>query len=94
MMYLKIENENGVITFAPLSDDSIYVLCKHCGKMVKIENPGEIAWEVGSFQKLDICEECNDILLEVEEEKRLSEFVKNKIEALRAGGMLKIAYSK
>ncbi len=28
MMYLKIENENGTINFAPMKSNNIYVLCK------------------------------------------------------------------
>ncbi len=36
MMYLKIENENGTINFAPMESDNIYVLCKDCGSMVRV----------------------------------------------------------
>ena len=89
MMYLKIENENGVISFAPLSDNAIYVMCNQCGKMVQIDNPGEIIWEVGSFQALDICEECNDMLVEIEEEERFDKCLKEKLDALRAEKIIK-----
>ncbi|MEG0094776.1 MAG: hypothetical protein RR670_01940 [Erysipelotrichaceae bacterium] len=89
MIYLKTENENGVITFAPLNDESIYVLCKECGHMVKVDDPRIIAWDAASFEEWDICEECYESLLEIEEEKRFEENIEKRIAALKASGEIK-----
>lgn len=56
---------------------------------MRIENPGKIAWEIGSFQALEVCEECNDILTDIEDEERFQDHINRTIDALRASGTIK-----
>ena len=39
MLYLKITNEDGTISFHPLRENNIYVQCEICGSMVPVDDP-------------------------------------------------------
>lgn len=58
MMYIRITNENGTITFAPMTSNNIYVLCKDCGHMVPVEYAEELNWGAEPLENIDLCEEC------------------------------------
>ena len=68
MMHLKIENENGTITFAPMKSDNIYVLCKDCGSMVLVNNAEKFNWGEVPFEDIDLCAECSARRDAIEEE--------------------------
>ena len=39
MLYVRIANEDGTISFQPLRENSIYVQCETCGSMVPVDDP-------------------------------------------------------
>ena len=42
MLYVKTKNINGKITFSPIKEDSVYILCKRCGRFVPVPDPSEL----------------------------------------------------
>ena len=83
MMYLKIENENGTISFAPMKSNNIYVLCKDCGSMVPVNNAEEIDWGEVPFEDIDLCAECSARRDAIEEEYLAQERSRRIIEVVR-----------
>jgi hypothetical protein len=83
MMYLKIENENGTISFAPMKSNNIYVLCKDCGSMVPVNNAEEIDWGEVPFEDIDLCAECSARRDAIEEEYLAQERSRRIIEIVR-----------
>lgn len=81
MMYLKLENENGTIAFTPMINDNIYVLCKDCGSMVRVNNAEEFNWGEVSFEDIDLCAECS-VRREAIEEEYLAQEQSRKITAV------------
>lgn len=63
MLYVKYENEKGLWLFVLIRDDNVYLSCKECNTMVKIEDPFGCIYELGyvgatfdeSFDKCDDC---------------------------------------
>ena len=39
MLYVRIANEDGTISFHPLRENNIYVHCETCGSMVPVDDP-------------------------------------------------------
>ena len=82
MMYLKIENENGTINFAPMKSNNIYVLCKDCGSIVPVNNAEEFDWEEVPFEDIDLCAECSARRDAIEEEYLSHERSRNIMEII------------
>lgn len=83
MMYLKIENENGTINLAPMKSDNIYVLCKDCGNMVRVNNAEEFNWGEVPFEDIDLCAECSARRDAIEEEYLAHERSRSIMEIVR-----------
>lgn len=83
MMYLKIENENGTINLAPMKSDNIYVLCKDCGNMVRVNNAEEFNWGEVPFEAIDLCAECSARRDAIEEEYLAHERSRSIMEIVR-----------
>ena len=83
MMHLKIENENGTITFAPMKSDNIYVLCKDCGSMVLVNNAEKFNWGEVPFEDIDLCAECSARRDAIEEEYLAQEKSRRFVEVAR-----------
>ena len=39
MLYVRIANEDGTISFHPLRENNIYVHCETCGSMIPVDDP-------------------------------------------------------
>lgn len=83
MMYLKIENENGTINFAPMKSNNIYVLCKDCGSIVPVNNAEEFDWVEVPFEDIDLCAECSARRDAIEEEYLAQERSRSIMEIVR-----------
>lgn len=84
MMYLKIKNENGTMTFAPLKSDNIYILCKDCGSMVQVNNAEEFDYGEVPFEDIDLCAECSARRDAIEEEYLAQEQSRKIVEVVKA----------
>lgn len=83
MMYLKVKNENGTISFVPMTCGNIYVLCKDCGSMVHVNNAEEFNWGEVPFEDIDLCAECSARRDAIEEEYLAQERSRRIIEVVR-----------
>lgn len=83
MIYLKVKNENGTISFVPMTCGNIYVLCKDCGSMVHVNNAEEFNWGEVPFEDIDLCAECSARRDAIEEEYLSHERSRNIMEVVR-----------
>ena len=65
MLYLKITNEDGTISFHPLRENNIYVQCETCGSMVPVDDPINFIAEMADMgiimdDAFNRCEKCSE----------------------------------
>lgn len=82
-MYVKIEDENGTINFAPMKSNNIYVLCKDCGSMVHVNNSEEFNLGEVQFEDIDLCADCSARKDAIEEEYLAREKSRKFVEVVR-----------
>ena len=65
MLYVRIANEDGTISFHPLRENNIYVHCETCGSMVPIDDPINFIADMADMgiimdDAFDRCEKCSE----------------------------------
>ncbi len=72
MLYLRVENENGDITFAPVANDNFYIHCLKCDEMEQVVDLLDFVAELGDTdlesKGFDICSKCLEEQCRLEEE--------------------------
>lgn len=62
MLCVRTDSENGIITFTPINNDSVYIHCSKCGFMEKVDDLLDFVGELGEANlesmAFDICQEC------------------------------------
>ena len=73
MLYVRIANEDGTISFRPLRENNIYVHCETCGSMVPVDDPINFIAKMADMGTImddafNRCEKCSEDHFAWEEE--------------------------
>ena len=72
MLYVKHITKKSKEKFYRIQDDSVYVFCERCGKMIYILEPGGFLYEYGgcsdTIEDIDLCDECYDRKCRIEDD--------------------------
>ena len=65
MRYLRIDNEDGSVTFHPMRENNIYIQCEKCGNMVPIDDPINFIADMADMRLImdyafDRCKKCSE----------------------------------
>ena len=72
MLYIRTDNQDGVINLTPITNNNIYLHCSRCGNMVQVIDLLDYIAELGEAEFgaeiHNICDECLDEQCELEDE--------------------------
>ncbi|HCT64528.1 MAG TPA: hypothetical protein DIC60_04575 [Lachnospiraceae bacterium] len=72
MLYIRTDNQDGVINLTPITNNNIYLHCNRCGKMIRVIDLLDYIAEIGEAdfdaEIHNICDECLEEQCEREDE--------------------------